>query len=81
MLLAAELPSSVLYIQALGPIFIAIIAAFIASYIALRQWWTAHDRLRFDLFEKSFAVYEATRTLINGVNLQGQISIEDMGEA
>jgi hypothetical protein len=68
------------HVQALGPTAVAIIAAFIAGYIALRQWWTAHDRLRFDLFEKRFAVYQATQTLINGVTLHGQISMEDMGE-
>jgi hypothetical protein len=48
------LPSCVQYIQALGPTFVAVVAAGIAGYIAWRQWRTAHDKLTFDLYEKRF---------------------------
>jgi hypothetical protein len=73
----SQLPLWVLYVQALAPTFVAIVAALIAGYIALRQWWTAHDRLSFDLFEKRFAVYQATQTLIS--TLHGGLTPEDMG--
>ena len=73
-----QLPLCVLYVQALAPTIIAIVAAAIASYIALRQYWTAHDRLSFDLFEQRFAVYEATMRLIS--TWQGGLTPQDMGQ-
>jgi hypothetical protein len=73
-----QLPLWFLYIQALGPAIVAIIAALIAGYIALRQWWTAHDRLRLDMYDKRFAVYEATKTLINAAAVQGQAMQDDL---
>jgi hypothetical protein len=76
----SQLPWWVLYVQALAPSTVAIVAAFIAGYIAFRQWLTARDRLCFDLFEKRFAVYETTKKLINTAALQGQITQEDLGE-
>jgi hypothetical protein len=64
--------------QALGPTVVAIIAAAIAGYIALRQWWTAHDRLRLDVYDRRFAVYEATKNLISAATLQGQATPDDL---
>jgi hypothetical protein len=61
----SELPYCVQLVQALGPTVVAVIAAFIAGYIAWRQWRTAHDKLSLDLFEKRFAVYEATKNFLN----------------
>ena len=62
----SQLPLCVQYVQALEPpTFVAIVAAGIAGYIAFRQWRTAHDRLSFDLFEKRYAVYQATQGLIS----------------
>jgi hypothetical protein len=49
-----QLPRWMEYVQALAPTVVAIIAALIASYIAWRQWRTAHDKLSFDLYEKPF---------------------------
>ena len=73
----SQLPLCVQYVQALAPTFVAIVAAGIAGYIAFRQWRTAHDRLSFDLFEKRYAVYQATQGLIS--TLHG-LTPEDMGE-
>ena len=40
-----------------------VIALFLA-YIAWQQWRTARNRLKFDTFQKRFAVYEAAKNLI-----------------
>jgi hypothetical protein len=76
----SQLPLCVLYIQALGPTFIAIVAASIAGCIAYRQWRTAHDRLSFDIFQKRFAVYDATKRLINSVTIEGQVVPDNIAE-
>lgn len=48
----------------------AILAAF-GAYIAWRQWKTAHNRLKFDHFEKRLAVYDATIKLLDAVITHG----------
>jgi hypothetical protein len=59
----SQLPSCIQYIQALGPTFVAVVVGCVAGYVAWRQWRTAHDRLKFDLYEKRFAVYETVKKL------------------
>jgi hypothetical protein len=49
----SQLPISLQYIQALGPSLVALAEAV----IAYRQWATARDKLRLDLFEKRFSIY------------------------
>jgi hypothetical protein len=39
-----------------GPAFIALIAVIIASMIQYRQWKTAQDKLKLDLFEKRVCI-------------------------
>src|SRR5215468_8137537 len=73
-----QLPRWMEYVQALAPTVVAIIAALIASYIAWRQWRTAHDRLSFDLYEKCFAVYEAVENIINTAYLHGGVTQGDL---
>ena len=69
-----------LHLQALGPTIVAVVVGCVASGIAWRQWRTANYRLRFDLYEKRSAVYEAIRYLIGQVQLHGQITAEELGE-
>jgi len=64
----------------LGPSVIAVIAALVAGYIALRQWQTAHYRLRLDMYDKRFVVYEAVKSLASTIGLHGQVTIDDLGE-
>ena len=49
-----------------------------AGYIAWRQWQTARQRLRFDLFEKRFGIYLASVTLINRAVVHGTPTMEDI---
>ena len=73
-----RLPLWALYTLTLGPTLVAIIAALIASYIAWRQWKTAHDRLTFDLYEKRFAVYETVKNFINAATVHRIITLKDL---
>jgi len=41
--------------------------AILASYIAVRQWLTNKNKLKLDLFDKRYAVFEAIT-----VNMRGQ---------
>jgi hypothetical protein len=75
----SQLPLWVQYAQALGPGLVAIVAACIAGYIAWKQWKTAHERLRFDMYQKRFGVYAAAQRLINMTMITGQLTAEDLG--
>ena len=76
-----RLPLWALYLQVLGPTVVAVIAAFVALYIGLRQWKTAHYRLTFDLYEKRFAVYEAVKNFINAATVHRIITLKDLSGA
>jgi hypothetical protein len=63
----SDLPYYARYIQAIGPAFVSLIigltAAIVTGLIQYRQWRTSADKLKFDLFEKRFAVYQAALNL------------------
>jgi hypothetical protein len=46
------------YGTALGAPFVALVAALIAGSIAYRQWKTAQNKLKMDLFDKRFEAYQ-----------------------
>jgi hypothetical protein len=59
-------------LQAVGTPCVAVLAAFVAGMIAYRQWRTAEaaketarNKLKLDLFEKRWAIYEAASSLIS----------------
>jgi hypothetical protein len=52
-------------VQALGPTIVAVVAVLIASTIQYRQWATARDKLKLDLFDKRLAHYMRMRALID----------------
>ncbi len=47
------------------------------GYVAWRQWKTAHDKLRLDLYEKRFRILNTTTDFISDV-LSGDIKQEQM---
>lgn len=54
------------------------IVAVFAGYVAVEQWTTARNKLRYDLFEKRFAIYEGARHFIGSIAGSGKVSHEDM---
>lgn len=54
--------------------------AILGIYIAWRQWKTAQDRLKHDLFEKRFSVYESTRKFIASIVQTGKAKDEKIHE-
>jgi hypothetical protein len=73
-----QLPYGVEIIRAVGPTIVAIIAAAIALVIGWRQWRTSHDKLKFDLFERRYVVYEATQKLIWGTLAKGRLDEDSL---
>lgn len=47
--------------------------AVLGILIAYRQWRTAQNKLKLDLFEKRFAVYAATRELMSAIMTSGSV--------
>ncbi|MFM0298252.1 MULTISPECIES: hypothetical protein [Paraburkholderia] len=52
--------------------------AVLGVAIAYRQWRTAQNKLKLDLFEKRFAVYDASRRMLSAVMTSGKVSDEEM---
>jgi len=75
-----QLPIWAQYVWVLAPTVVAVVVGLIAARIAYKQWRTAADRLRLDLYEKRLAVYDAIRSLLSTVTLQGQVTVEDLGK-
>jgi hypothetical protein len=77
---AGSAPHWLTYVTVFGTLFVALVAAAIAGFFAWRQWWTARDRLKFDLFEKRYPVYEATRDVLFIWSMRNNVSREDLGK-
>jgi hypothetical protein len=56
------------------------VIALFAVYVAAAQWQTARNKLRFDLFEKRFAVYDAARSFLGSIMTSGTVKNEALGE-
>jgi hypothetical protein len=52
--------------------------AVIIAYIAYRQWRTAQNRLKLDLFDRRLAIHSTARDLIATVTSYGKIENKDM---
>jgi hypothetical protein len=61
-----------------SPAFVALIAGLITSYIAWRQWKTTKDKLRIDLFDKRFEVYDSVSAFIAKNLRQGSVDTSDV---
>lgn len=62
------------YLAALLTPTIAVLGAF----IAYRQWLTAQNKLKLDLFDRRFAIYDAARILIASVMTKGKANDEEL---
>lgn len=52
--------------------------AVFAVYVAASQYTTARNKLRFDLFEKRFAVYQGARDFLGAIMTSGKATNEAM---
>ena len=50
--------------------------AIFGGYIALQQWRTARNKLKFDLFDRRMKVYEAVNTLLVLILREGKVTDE-----
>lgn len=57
---ADAVPIWLAYVKAIGPPFVALVAACIAGFYARRQAQTAKDKLKLDLFKDRLEVFTAT---------------------
>jgi len=74
----SSLPIWLVYVQALGPPFVAFVFGAVAAMIAWRQWKTANDKLRLDLFDRRWKVFDAVKLMVNKSAIHGDFTIEDL---
>lgn len=72
------LPYCVQIAQALGPSTIALAALLITAYFAWKQWSTARDKLRLDLFDKRYAYFVVFREFMISVIQHGDATNDDL---
>lgn len=58
--------------------FVALVALIFGGYIAWRQWKTIQDRLKLDLFDRRFAVYETARKFLGSITFNGRLEDEEV---
>jgi len=51
--------------------------AVLGIYIAFRQWKTAHEKLKLDLFEKRLAIYDQVTIALSRVLREGVVTTQD----
>jgi hypothetical protein len=66
------------YVSVLSTPIVALIAAVFAGTIAYRQWRTAQNRLKLDLFDKRFAVYHETMKFLSHVMIKGGVGGDEL---
>ncbi|QLP99569.1 MAG: hypothetical protein HZY78_04275 [Burkholderiaceae bacterium] len=52
--------------------------AVLGAVIAYRQWRTAQNKLKFELFDRRFSVYEASRNLLASIMTSGKAKDEEV---
>ena len=52
--------------------------AVLGSFIAYRQWRLAQNKLKLDLFDRRFSVYEAARTFLASIMTSGKAKDEEV---
>ena len=60
-------------LQAFSVLFIGGIGA----YIAWRQWRTAHDKVKLDLFDRRLAAYQRLKDAVAPISASGKVTNED----
>jgi len=73
-------PAWLTFISALGAPIIALIVGGFGVAIARRQWLTAQNRLKLDLFDRRLSVYEQTRELLVRRMALAQVDAKEINE-
>jgi hypothetical protein len=73
-------PAWMSFVSALGTPMIALIVGGFGGLIAYRQWRTARDRLKLDLFDRRLPIYEQTRDLLARRMALGQLDNNEITE-
>ncbi len=73
-------PAWVSVVAALGPPIIALLVGVLGGLIAYRQWRTARNRLKLDLFDRRLTVYEQTRDLLARRMAAGFLDLDEIIE-
>src|SRR5207247_751468 len=56
------------------------VVAAVAGYIAWQQWQTARQRLRLDLFDRRYALYESLQQMINEALSDTGYALDKLGK-
>ena len=56
------------------------IVAVLGTVVALQQWRTARNKLKFDLFQRRLAVYQAAQSFLVSVFRTGKVSDEELSK-
>ena len=67
-------------IQAWGPTAIAFVVGLFIAFIGLRQLRNGRQKLRLEMFDRRYSMYEATKLLIDKIAINGQVSSADLVE-
>lgn len=57
---------------------LAPVVAVLGSFIAYRQWRLAQNKLKLDLFDRRFKVYEAARDLLASIMTRGKADDDEL---
>lgn len=68
------------YVSALGTPIIALIVGLFGGLITYRQWRTAQDKLKLDLFDRRLVIYQQTRDFLARRMAHGQLESSEIIE-
>src|SRR5262249_20963112 len=67
-------------VQAWAPTVIAFVVGLFIAFIGLRQLRNGRQKLRLEMFDRRYSMYEATKLLIDKIAINGQVSSADLVE-
>src|SRR5581483_7043468 len=67
-------------IQSWAPTAIAFVIGLFVAFIGLRQLRNGKHKLRLEMFDRRYSMYEATKVLIDKIAINGQVSSTDLAE-